>query len=469
MPDFDVLVIGAGPTGLLLANELVLAGVRVAVAEQAIERTGQSRALSLQPRSAEILEMRGWLEPIARQALAMIPSGHFAGIPVSYAELDTRFRYQLGVEQAIVEEYLEGQLDPVLRGQRLVSVRQDEETVTATFDGPRETLTARYLVGADGAHSTVRKLLDADFPGRDGRVSMAVADVVLESAFGTWELPSFDSATPAFGHLIPLRDGKSRVLFAGPEQQELAREAPISLAEVQRAVGDRARVERICWASRFTDASRQVSNYRHGRVFLAGDAAHIHLPIGGQGLNLGLGDAFNLGWKLAAQLGGRAPAGLLDTYHRERHPVAAATLASTRAQGVLTVPDEDVVALRDFVSELLSRPETLREIAERQAGLDVRYELPGIRHPLLGVRMPDVRLADGTWLSSRFRDGKPVLLGDSGRPVPWVSQVDSPDLARYGVDAGTAVLVRPDGQVCWVGEDPGAAVAEWFGAPVRPG
>ncbi|MFI9813819.1 FAD-dependent monooxygenase [Saccharothrix variisporea] len=456
MPDTDVLVVGAGPTGLLLANELALAGVDVVVAEQRPERSGQSRALSLQPRSAEILDLRGWLDPIAEQSLARLPAGHFAGMPVHYGDLDTRFPYQLGVEQSVVEAHLEGLLGAVARGHVLVGLEQDEEAVTAAFDvgGTRKVLTARYLVGADGGHSTVRKLVGAEFPGRAGRVRMAVADITLASADDQgWRLPSFGDTTAGFRHLIPLREGRSRLLFAGPEQQELARDAPVTAAEVQRALGDTARVEEVWWASRFTDASRQAARYRHGRVLLAGDAAHIHLPIGGQGLNLGLGDAFNLGWKLAAHVTGRAPAGLLDTYHAERHPVAAAALASARAQGVLTIPDEDVAALRGFVADLISDPATNRRLAEQQAGLDVRYAVPGAAHPLLGLRMPDVDLPDGTRLNTRFREGRSVLLDTSGRFDHVVSHVDGPDPSRYGVAGDQAVLIRPDGHVCWIGDD----------------
>jgi 2-polyprenyl-6-methoxyphenol hydroxylase-like FAD-dependent oxidoreductase len=471
VPDTDVLVIGAGPTGLLLANELALAGVAVVVAEQRPERTGQSRALSLQPRSAEILDLRGWLEPVAARSLASVPAGHFAGIPVSYAELDTRYPYQLGVEQAIVEAHLESQLGTVRRGHRLVALDQDEEGVAASFDvnGTRQVLTARYLVGADGGHSTVRKLIGVEFPGRDGRVSMAVADITLvdqPAGDAGWQLPSFASTAPGFDHLIPLRDGRYRVLFAGPEQQGLPRDTPVTAAEVQRALGTKARVDQVSWASRFTDASRQVTNYRTGRVLLAGDAAHLHLPIGGQGLNLGLGDAFNLGWKLAAYLTGRAPVDLLDTYHDERHPVAAATLASTRAQGVLTIPDEDVAALRAFVTDLVSEPAANRRLAERQAGLDIRYAMPGAGHPMLGLRMPDLDLPDGTRLSRRFRGGHAVLLDTSSRFDHLMPHVDSPSLTRHGIDPGLAVLIRPDGHICWIGDDPDtllAAATRWLG------
>jgi 2-polyprenyl-6-methoxyphenol hydroxylase-like FAD-dependent oxidoreductase len=472
VPDIDVLVIGAGPTGLLLANELTLAGATVVVAEQRRARSGQSRALSLQPRSAEILDMRGWLAPIAAESLATVPAGHFAGIPLDYGSLDTRFPYQIGVEQAIVEAHLEDRLDSVLRGHRLVALDQDEEAVTATFDvdGTRRVRTARYLVGADGGHSTVRKLVGAEFPGRDGRVSMAVADVVLADPRATdegWQLPSFTPSATAFSHLIPLRGGRVRVLLAGPEQQGTPRDTPVSAAEIQRVLGERARVAEVCWASRFTDASRQVTDYRHGRVFLAGDAAHIHLPIGGQGLNLGLGDAFNLGWKLAAHLRGSAPPTLLGTYRDERHPVAAATLASTRAQGVLTVPDEDVAALRALVTDLLTQPAANRRLAEQQAGLDIRYPVPGAQ-PLLYLRVPDVDLPGGGRLYDHFRGGAPVLLDTSDRFDHIMSHVDAPALTPSGPD--TAVLVRPDGHICWAGDDEDAlrtAITTWFGTVPR--
>ncbi|MFB7668110.1 FAD-dependent monooxygenase [Kitasatospora sp. NPDC056138] len=482
--DTDVLVIGAGPTGLLLANELQLAGVDALVLERLPQRTGQSKALNLQPRTAEILQLRGWLEPVMDRAVATIPGGHFAGLPLDYGVFDTPFPYQVGIPQARVEESLERRLaecgTPVRYGHELLDIRQAGDGVTAEVAGPdgRRQLRARYLVGADGGHSTVRHLLGAAFPGRDGRISAVVADVLLDggdAASPEWRLPDFEPDENGVSFLLPLGDGVYRLLFAGPAQQGVERSAPVGEDEVRAALrlhhGDTVRLREVRWASRFTDASRQVEQYRAGRVLLAGDAAHIHLPAGGQGLNLGMQDAFNLGWKLAAELHGRAPEGLLDSYHDERHPVGARVLENTRAQGVLGVPDPDVLALRAIVAELLAAPEGNRRIAGMISGLDIRYPMPGSpAHPLLGARLPGVEL----------HSGRGLLLNPAGRTsvaaaaAPWADRVDCAVRAvRAKAPAGgdLSILVRPDGYVCWVAESgderPDAALRTWFGAPAQ--
>jgi 2-polyprenyl-6-methoxyphenol hydroxylase-like FAD-dependent oxidoreductase len=441
VPDTDVLIVGAGPTGLLLANELQLAGVETVVIDQLPARTGQSKALSLQPRSAEVLHSRGWLEPIRAYEHTTLPAGHFAGIPLDYSVFDTTFGYQVGVEQGDVERFLEENLAPVRRGVTLTNLVQDENSVIATVDDGR-TISARYLVGADGAHSTVRRLGGFAFPGRDSRIRMVVADITFARTTtemaDQWELPNFAGKA---GYLLPLRNGVYRILFGSEET-----DAPVELPEVQRAVtavyGREAIVGEVRWASRFGDASRQADHYRIGRVLLAGDAAHIHLPSGGQGMNLGLQDAFNLGWKLAATVHGTAPDSLLDTYHSERHPVGAAVLANTRAQGILTVPDPDVAALRGIFADLLTDPTANRRIAGQISGLDIRYPMPGPAHPLLGTRMPDLKLADGSLFSSHSHNGQALLLGSP-------EYQNERDFLRVDADFGAA-LVRPDGYVCWV-------------------
>jgi 2-polyprenyl-6-methoxyphenol hydroxylase-like FAD-dependent oxidoreductase len=443
----DVLVVGAGPTGLLLAAELELAGIAVTLVDQATERSGQSRALSLQPRSVEVLHSRGLLRPLLDAAVDRVPAGHFAGLPVTldYSSWDTRFPYQLGLPQARVEQHLENHLAgrgiAVRRGLELTGLAQDAEGVEAEFDDGT-TIRAGWLVGCDGARSAVRKLTGIGFPGRDGRMSAVVADVVLQDnragRNGRWELPSLVPRDGAVLTLIPLGDGVHRVLFAGPEQQLLTRADPIGFDEVSVALsnryGDEVILREIRWASRFTDAVRQADRYRDGRVFLAGDAAHIHSPTGGQGMNLGLQDAFNLGWKLAAYLNGEVPEDLLDSYHEERHPVAAAVLANTRAQGVLMIPDDDVACLRETFLELLRIPEANHRLAGLISGLGIAYA-PG-DHPLIGQRMPDLELGDGTTIAELLIHGRPLLL----------------DLTGYAPAA--RVLVRPDGYVQWATDDP---------------
>jgi 2-polyprenyl-6-methoxyphenol hydroxylase-like FAD-dependent oxidoreductase len=493
LADIEVLIAGAGPTGLLLANELGLAGIRAAVAERLPRRTGLSKALNLQPRTAEVLECRGWLEPVLDRSVAVLPAGHFAGLPLDYDALDTAFPYQVGIPQARVEEFLEDHLSgyavPVLRGRELTSFRQDADGVTATLRGPdgaERTVRAGYLVGADGGRSTVRRLLGVPFPGRDGRIGMVVADIELAAARAgsdghdePWRLPDLTPNPQGTSWLLPLGGGVYRLILGGPEQQGVDRDTPVTADEVRVALARRPGPPRelraVRWASRFTDASRQAERYADGRVLLAGDAAHIHAPAGGQGLNLGMQDAFNLGWKLAAVSRGRAPDGLLATYHAERHPVGARVLASTSAQMVLTLPDPDAVAVRDLLAGLLTVPEANRRVAAMIAGTDIRYVVPGAPdHPLLGMRAPGVRLPSGRGALLAGATSAVAATADG-----WADRIDRLDRAedRLGplghgpaADSGEALLVRPDGHVCWAGPDDDAdglraALAHWFGAP----
>jgi 2-polyprenyl-6-methoxyphenol hydroxylase-like FAD-dependent oxidoreductase len=373
----DVIVAGAGPTGLMLAGELALGGARVLVLERLTARTGQSKALNLQPRSAEVLASRGLLDDLLTVALARLPNGHFAGLPLDYSQLPTPYPYQIGIPQARVEERLADwacSLGAEIRyGEELKSFAQDDTAVTV--NGER----AGYLVGCDGGRSLVRKQLGIEFPGRDARMCALVADVTLaDGGPADWELP----APKGDGLLtvLPLGDGVFRVLAAGPAQMTAGRDTPVPDDEVAEALArNDLELGEVRWASRFTDTTRQAAQYRTGRVFLAGDAAHVHSPAGGQGLNLGLQDAFNLGWKLAEVIRGEAGDDLLDTYHSERHPVAARVLESTRAQGVLFVPDEDVHALRHLFTELVDT----RALAMRVAGLDHGNRLRGLDFTLL--------------------------------------------------------------------------------------
>ncbi|SEP09197.1 FAD-dependent oxidoreductase [Amycolatopsis saalfeldensis] len=442
----DVLVAGGGPTGLLAAFELERAGLDVLVLERDARPATQSKALGLQPRSVEVLADRGLLAAIEPHVEARLPGGHFSGIPIDYSDLPTPFPFQLGVEQAYVAAAIEARLrTPVRRDAAVTAVEQDADGVTVTAGG--HDYRAGWLVAADGGHSTVRTLLGAAFPGTPARFSLLVADVTLArkpAGLGEdWQLPS---AGPGF--LLPLSGGRHRVVVAGEEQQRLGRDAPVTAGELQRALtaahGPGIEVGQVLWASRFGDAARQVERYRHGRVLYAGDAAHVHLPIGGQGLNLGLQDAVNLGWKLAAQVRGHAPGGLLDSYHDERHPVAARVLLSTRAQGVLGIPDPDAMAVREIITGLLATADARRATALELSGL-------GIGYPATFGRATDVPASP---------DGRAVLVG-APLPEGWADRVETRDGPRPR-------LVRPDGYVAWAG-GPGldTALEQWFGPPVE--
>ncbi len=484
-PDTDVLIVGAGPTGLMLADELALAGVRAVVVDRDLQRSRQTKALNLQPRSAEILDWRGWLDPMLELAFTKLTGGHYAGIPLDYSALDSRFAYQIGIVQADVERTLEAVLagygGAPRRGHELVAIEAgispDDDGVVAllTADGDEYRCAARYLVGADGGRSTVRKLVGVPFPGRDGRYTAVVCDITLArkpaGVAESWAMPEFDPTRTNFVFLLPLRDGLYRFLFGSGRDRHVGRDDEITREEVQRALlggfGPDIELGELRSGSRFTDATRQVESYRSGRVFLAGDAAHIHSPLGGQGMGLGLQDSFNLGWKLAAAVHGWAPPGLLDSYHGERHPVGAAVLANTRAQGVLTRPDVDVPALRETMTRLLRLPAANRMLAEDISGLSIRYDLG----PGAGGRAPDRYLPDGTRLAEHARSGHGLLLDATPDhrfavlATGWFTRIRY--LATDPTDlAASATLIRPDGHIAATTADPEAmadALTAWFG------
>jgi 2-polyprenyl-6-methoxyphenol hydroxylase-like FAD-dependent oxidoreductase len=506
----EVLVVGAGPTGLMLAGELALAGIAVTVVERQPAPSGQSRGGGVNPRTAEVLAMRGLLDAAAERAIPHTgPAGHFAGLPVPLDARPWRTRYPDGllIPQDRLEEILEARLrglgGAVRRRSSLTSLAQDGDGVTATVagaDGER-TVRAAYLAACDGGHSTVRRLVGAAFPGRAGTMSAVTADVELAAAGPTvptraGHISTLQGRGGGYWMMLHPLDGDGgrsagfRVVFGGPEQATLPREAPVTVDEVARALtavhGPETVMGRLRWGTRFGDASRQLTAYRHGRVLFAGDAAHVHPPIGGQGLNLGVQDAMNLGWKLAAVVTGRAPGDLLDTYQAERHPVAARVLRTVRAQGVLMNPPpdaDDVRALRDVVADLARLPDANRHLAGLMAGLDLRYDLVspgdlGEPHPLAGTRMLDLGLATAggdTTVSALMRSGRGLLLDLAAPLAPHTTLdgavdrvparvVDSPVGTK--LDA-TRVLVRPDGYVCWAGSDPAAtpdaALHRWFG------
>jgi 2-polyprenyl-6-methoxyphenol hydroxylase-like FAD-dependent oxidoreductase len=512
--DPGVIVVGAGPTGLMLAGELALAGVDVEVVEREAVPSGQSRGGGVNQRTAEVLAMRGLLDAVTERAVPRESvGGHFAHLPVPLDARPWRTRYPDGI--LIPQDRLEGILTAwlrelgveVRRSAELVDLVQDAEGVEATVagSGGEVRLRRHYLVACDGGHSTVRKLTGADFPGRVGTMAAVTADIDLASVS--------DTVPRTVGHigtlvrngggywmmLHPL-DGEGgrvsgfRVIFGGPAQTALPRTAPVTADEVATALtavhGAETVLGRLRWGTRFTDANRQLVRYRHGRVLFAGDAAHIHSPVGGQGLNLGVQDAMNLGWKLAAVVAGRVSDALLDTYHDERHPVAARVLATVRAQGVLMNPPpdrDDVRALRDIVSDLARLPDGNRYLAGLMSGLAIRYDL-GDSEPLVGSRMIDLSLdtpAGSTTVCTLLRSGRGLLLDleaplgradeDAEEIVDGVDRVvarviDSPVGRTVGApDEAQPVrqaLVRPDGYICWVGREPqgrpDGAIQRWF-------
>lgn len=483
--DTDVVISGAGPTGLLLGTELALAGVRVRILERQKRRHGQSRALTLHPRSIEILELRGIADRFLAQGRT-VPSWHFAGLSreLDFSMLDTRHGYTLFLEQARTEELLEERARElgveISYGHEVGSLTQDEDGVEVAGIGPDGDfrLRAAYLVGCDGGRSKVRESAGIGFPGSDGTMSSMLGD------FAVVDREEIAAAGRVPVLIAPLSGGLTRLVVTSPERMRLPATEPVTFEEFRETLvelaGTSFGIAEPRWLSRFGNATRLAENYRSVRVFLAGDAAHIHFPAAGQGLNTGLQDAMNLGWKLAAEINGWAPPGLLDTYHAERFPVGRLVTDNTQAQTLLLeltlVPDyqRPVAALRGLMDSLLEIPEVNARLAGLVSALSTSYPAPD-GDPLVGARMPDRPLGPGGGrVSDLVHSGTFGYVGDGAAQVAeaWKDRIT---VADSRLDNLGEALIRPDGHIAWVRREtdpPDAALREaaitaWAGPPER--
>ncbi|MCM3689132.1 rifampin monooxygenase [Kocuria rosea] len=474
----DVIIAGGGPTGMMLAGELRLHGVEVLVLEKDPQPSPQVRSLGLHPRSIEIMDQRGLLDRFLAHGQQYPGGARFAGIDKAWpAGLDTAHGYVLGIAQPVTDRLLAEHAAElgarIRRGVELVGLDQDEEGVSVELGGGIR-WRCRWLVGCDGGRSRVRRVAGVGFPGEPATAEWLLGEVRVSTPPDELAAVAAEVRKTHQGFGIgPAGNGTYRAVVPAATVAEDRTVAP-ALEEfrdqLRACAGTDFGAHSPAWLSRFTDATRLAERYRTGRVLLAGDAAHVHPPLGGQGLNLGIQDAFNLGWKLAAQVNGWAPAVLLDSYHTERHPVAAEVLTTTRAQSELISPAPGPQAVRRLLSELMDFQDVNRALIEKVTAIGIRYDV-GEGHDLLGKRLRDIRLGRGR-LYELMRQGRGVLLDATGSlsVAGWADRID------HVIDTGAeleqmdapAVLLRPDGHVVWVGADQAGLldqVPRWFGAP----
>ncbi len=490
-----VIIAGGGPVGLMLAGELALAGIDVAIVERRPNQDiNGSRAGGLHARTIEILDQRGIADRFIAEGQKVQTTG-FAGVTFDISAFPTRHPYTLGLWQKHIERIMAAWVEelgvPTYRGLAVTGLTQNESGVTVTL-GDGQSLHAQYLVGCDGGRSLVRKAAGIDFPGAEPTTSNIIATAELAELPPEWGIRRDAIGIHSLGRVdYEIRDGKIVYADTGPVGILVTEQNPDATTEptlddlraaMVAAFGTDYGVHSPSSIARFTDAARQAATYRKDRVMLAGDAAHTHPPDGGQGLQTGMQDAVNLGWKLAQVVKGISPQSLLDTYHAERHPVGARVLRNTLAASTLRRDDERTRALRDTVAELLAMDEPRTHFAAMMTGLDIHYDL-GEGHALLGRRMPDLDLqtANGPLrLFTLLHDANPVLL-NLGRPgaidiAPWANRVKLIDAEYTGpwtlpalgpVPAPSAVLIRPDGYVAWTDTQPtlADALTTWFGPP----
>jgi 2-polyprenyl-6-methoxyphenol hydroxylase-like FAD-dependent oxidoreductase len=466
----------------MLAGELALAGIDAVVVERRASGVlDGARARGLHSRSIEVLDQRGIAERFLTEGRTAQTTS-FSWIPLHMSDLPTRHPYGLALEQRHIErilaEWVADLAVLVIRGQAVTGFRQDASGARVELSGGTQ-VQAQYLVGCDGGRSLVRKIAGIDFAGWNASTSSLIAEVEMTEE-PAWGMHRDRTGPYAFGK------AESGLVGVVVGEQRVSETTEPTLADLRGALiavcGTDYGLRRAAFISRFTDMARQAVAYREGRVLLAGDAAHVHSPMGGQGLNTGLQDAVNLGWKLAQVVSGASPQTLLETYHAERHPVGARVLQNNMAQNALIRSDERVDALRGVLSEVLVLDQPRQHIAAMMSGLDIQYDL-GEGHPLLGRRMPDVDLvtSDGTTrLFVLLHKARPLLL-NLGEPnsidlTGWQDRVDLVQGRSEGpwelplldpIACPTAVLIRPDGHVAWVGEDGRSglrgALAAWFG------